>query len=81
MMARKLTVISATVCALSLAASPALAAKVHKKKASHAQAQAAQKYKSFDPNAVYGWDGSYRGSDPDPNIRFQLMRDLNQPND
>ena len=26
---------------------------------------------------IYGWAGQYRGTDPDPNIRFQLMRDQN----
>jgi hypothetical protein len=29
------------------------------------------------PPVIYGWAGQYRGTDPDPNIRFQLMRDQN----
>jgi hypothetical protein len=30
---------------------------------------------------IYSWDGRYLGWDPDPNIRFQLMRDQNLPPD
>ena len=29
------------------------------------------------PNEIYSWDGRDLGTDPDPNIRFQLMRDQN----
>jgi len=50
-----------------------------------AQADNAAKRKRPAPRAVtsqtqapiYGWAGQYRGTDPDPNIRFQLMRDQN----
>jgi len=50
-----------------------------------AQADNADKRKRPAPRAVtaqtqapiYGWAGQYRGTDPDPNIRFQLMRDQN----
>ena len=31
--------------------------------------------------AIYSWDGRYLGWDPDPNIRFQIMRDQNLPKD
>jgi hypothetical protein len=50
-----------------------------------APAQAATKKKTHVATVVtsqplapiYGWAGQYRGTDPDPNIRFQLMRDQN----
>ena len=30
---------------------------------------------------IIGWDGRLLGTDPDPNIRFQLMRDQSQGGD
>ena len=63
--------------AAALMATPALAA-THKSKATH-------HYASVSPSApqmqrspeVYSWDGRDLGTDPDPNIRFQLLRDQN----
>jgi len=51
--------------------------------AAPAQAENATKKKSLAPRMatsqtqapIYGWSGQCRGTDPDPNIRFQLMRD------
>lgn len=63
----------------ALLATPALAAKESKKKAAAPKAHVSQTQRS--PNGIYSWDGRYLGSDPDPNIRFQLMRDQNQPPD
>lgn len=62
-------------------AAPAFASKSKKKKVSPSATYAAQTQRAVEPHAIYGWDGGYRGWDPDPNIRFQLMRDQNMPND
>jgi hypothetical protein len=63
--------------AAALTATPALAA-THKSKAMHhyasAPAYAPQNQRSPE---VYSWDGRDLGTDPDPNIRFQLLRDQN----
>ena len=80
MMSRTITILS-TIAGVAVITSPAFASKVHKKKTPRPQPQVAQDHRAFGPNAIYGWDGRYRGWDPDPNIRFQLMRDLNEPND
>ncbi len=53
--------------------------------ATPAQAENVIKKRTLAPRAVavqtqapiIGWAGQYRGTDPDPNIRFQLMRDQN----
>ncbi len=79
MISRNMTLISAIVGAAALLATPAFAAKVSKKKNSAPKAHVSQSQHS--PDAIYAWDGRYLGSDPDPNIRFQLMRDQNQPPD
>ena len=65
--------------AAALITTPALAATVHKGKASHHYASdpgpdASQGQRSPE---VYSWDGRDLGTDPDPNIRFQLLRDQN----
>jgi len=63
----------AAVALAALASSPALA-KTH-----HTSAAAEQSYASAataaGPNTVVE-DGQVVGADPDPNIRFQLMRDF-----
>jgi hypothetical protein len=70
-----LTVVGAAV----LITTPALAAKVHKGQASHHYASDPGPYASQGqrPPEVYSWDGRDLGTDPDPNIRFQLLRDQN----
>jgi len=73
-------VISAAVCLVVLIATPALAATVHKAKPSHhyaASGAGAYASQIQRPNEIYSWDGRDLGTDPDPNIRFQLMRDQN----
>ena len=70
--------VSVAVAMAALIATPALAAPTHKGKAAHAYAAQPQ------PNGattVVGWDGRALGTDPDPNIRFQLMRDQSQGGD
>jgi Tfp pilus assembly protein PilE len=79
MLSRNLTIVSAILGAAALVATPAFAAKSTKKKAAAPKASMSQTHRSAD--GVYAWDGRYLGADPDPNIRFQLMRDQNQPPD
>jgi hypothetical protein len=71
------TLLSIVFSAAALTATPALAA-THKSKAMHhyasAPAYAPQNQRSPE---VYSWDGRDLGTDPDPNIRFQLLRDQN----
>jgi hypothetical protein len=45
-----------------------------------AAAYETQTQRAHDGNVIYSWDGRYLG-DPDPNIRFQIMRDQNLPRD
>ena len=79
MISRNITFVSAIIGAAALLATPAFAAKASKKKGAAPKAHMSQTHRS--PDGVYAWDGRYLGSDPDPNIRFQLMRDQNQPPD
>jgi hypothetical protein len=72
MMAGKSRVLSAAVVVAALMAGPADAAKHSKKKTPMPKTDTSQ----IQP-PIYGWAGQYRGTDPDPNIRFQLMRDQN----
>jgi hypothetical protein len=81
MISRKTKIIAAATGAVALIVTPALAAKARKTKVSDTQAQASRSQSAHDVKAVYGWDGRYLGTDPDPNIRFQLMRDQNMPPD
>jgi len=71
------TLLSIVFSAAALVATPALAA-THKSKAMHHYASepayAPQNQRSPE---VYSWDGRDLGTDPDPNIRFQLLRDQN----
>lgn len=62
-----------------LAASPAFAATKHSHMsaspaASGSYAAADTDYSAYDPDVVVD-DGQIVGRDPDPNIRFQIMRD------
>jgi len=62
-----------------LMATPALANPIHKGNVSHHYASDSDAYASQTrrPPEVYSWDGRDLGTDPDPNIRFQLLRDQN----
>jgi len=73
MIADKIKILSAGVAAVALIATPAFAAKVHKGKVSGSAAYASSQ--SYGARTIVGWDGRVLGTDPDPNIRFQLMRD------
>ena len=81
MMSRKIKVLSIAVAAVALVVTPALAAKEHKKKSAARNNYSTQSQSVPDGKAIYSWDGRYRGWDPDGNIRFQLLRDQNQPHD
>jgi len=72
MMASRWSVFAMAVAAAALMAGPADAAKQSKKKPPPPKTESSQ----VQP-PIYGWAGQYRGTDPDPNIRFQLMRDQN----
>jgi hypothetical protein len=75
MTSNKVKLLSAVVAGVALMASPALAAsKTHKAKAKYFNAYASQPQQ---PHELYGWEGQPLGTDPDPNIRFQLQRDQN----
>jgi hypothetical protein len=70
MIADHIKVLSVAVGLVALLSAPAEAAT---KKRTHASTLV-----TSQPLApIYGWAGQYRGTDPDPNIRFQLMRDQN----
>ena len=83
MTSEKIKLLAATVGVAALVATPVFAATIHKGKASHSDAAsnvdayASQAQRPYGGNTVYGWDGRVLGSDPDPNIRFQLLRDQN----
>jgi hypothetical protein len=83
MTSEKIKLLAATVGVAALVATPVFAATIHKGKASHsdaasnADAYASQAQRPYGGNTVYGWDGRVLGADPDPNIRFQLLRDQN----
>jgi len=75
-------IIGSSLMLAALAASPAFAASTHQSRASASQAYP----EAYDANASADRDltvsgpavytnGQYAGWDPDPNIRFQLMRD------
>ncbi len=75
MTSNKVKLLSAIVAAAALMASPALAAsKTHKAKMTYSNAYAFQPQQARE---MAGWEGQYLGTDPDPNIRFQLLRDQN----
>ena len=74
---RSKKLLSVAVGAAVLIATPALASKAHKKKTAGPRTHTSQTQLSYDANTIYGWEGQYRGADPDANIRFQLLRDQN----
>jgi len=80
MISSKMKLLSAVVSAAALIVTPALASKAHKRKVAHS-AYTTQSQRVHEDKAIYSWDGRYLGWDPDPNIRFQIMRDQNLPPD
>jgi hypothetical protein len=81
MLSRNMTIVTAIVGAAALLATPALAAKDQDSKKKNAAPKAQMSKTQRSPDGIYAWDGRYLGTDPDPNIRFQLRRDQNQPTD
>jgi hypothetical protein len=83
MTSEKIRLLAAIAGVAALVATPVFAATIHKGKTSHSDAAsdtdvyASQAQRPYDANTVYGWDGRVLGADPDPNIRFQLLRDQN----
>jgi len=77
MISGKMKLLSAVIGAAALIATPALASKPNKKKVSGRESHSSRIQPAYESNAIYGWEGQYRGWDPDPNIRTQLMRDQN----
>lgn len=74
----KIKLLLMTLGAAALIATPALAATHHKGKASHTFVSEPQPDAA---NEIYGWDGRLLSTDPDPNIRVQLLRDQSQGGD
>ena len=74
MISGKLKLLSAALSVAALIATPALASKAHKARAKGSDAYASQPQQAHE---LYGWEGQLLGTDPDPNIRFQLQRDQN----
>jgi len=81
MISSKMKLLPVVVSAAVLIATPALASKAHKRKAAAHDVYTTQTQRANDAKAIYSWDGRYLGWDPDPNIRFQIMRDQNLPKD
>jgi hypothetical protein len=74
--------LSAAIAIAALTATPALAA--HRAKQSHAHRASHSYAAEQQPNAaneIYGWDGHLIGTDPDPNIRIQMLRDQSEGGD
>lgn len=83
MTSKKIKLLAATAGLAALVATPVFATTIHKGRVAHSDAAsnidayASQAQQPYSGNTVYGWDGRVLGSDPDPNIRFQLLRDQN----
>jgi len=72
-MSQKLKSLSVITGAAVLIATPAFAHAVHKRSRA---ATASYAYEApYGPNVVVGFDGTILGADPDPRIRFELMRE------
>jgi len=76
--------LSAAVAIAALIATPALAASTHKTK--HSRSYRASHSYASEPqpdaaNEIHGWDGQLIGTDPDPNIRIQMLRDQSRGGD
>ena len=81
MISSTIKLLSVAVSVAVLIATPALAATGHKGKASRHYAASGSYAQAQRPNEIYSWDGRNLGTDPDPNIRIQLMRDQSQGGD
>ena len=81
MMSRKTKLVLAAVGTAALLIPPAFAAKVHKAKKSANPYASYASGRAYGANTVFGFEGQVLGTDPDPNIRFQLLRDQSQGGD
>ncbi|MGB9016741.1 MAG: hypothetical protein WCC77_03650 [Pseudolabrys sp.] len=72
----KLKLLSAALSVAALIATPALASTAHKARVKGSDVYASQPQPQ-QVHELYGWEGQLLGTDPDPNIRFQLQRDQN----
>jgi hypothetical protein len=76
----KIKLFSTALGVAALMATPALASSAHKAKARVRGSEAYASQPQPQPqqaHELYGWEGQLLGTDPDPNIRFQLQRDQN----
>ena len=74
----KLKLLSAALSVAALIATPALASTAHKARVKGSDADASKPQpQPQQAHELYGWEGQLLGTDPDPNIRFQLQRDQN----
>ena len=74
----KLKLLSAALSVAALIATPALASTAHKARVKGSDAYASKPQpQPQQAHELYGWEGQLLGTDPDPNIRFQLQRDQN----
>jgi hypothetical protein len=69
-------VIAAALVAAFAFASPADAAKKHKSKKAASVSTSTERGTNLFPAGPLYFSGVYLGDDPDPNIRFQLWRDI-----
>jgi hypothetical protein len=79
MISQKMKLLSVVVGAAALIVTPALAGTIHKRTSvafnAYASADRAYGANAYGANIVVGMDGKIIGADPDPNIRFQLLRE------
>ena len=75
MMPRRTKLVLAAVATAALLTTPTFAATVHKAKKSANAANAYASDRAYGASTVVGLEGTVLGTDPDPNIRFQLLRD------
>ena len=73
----KIKRLSAVLGVAALVATPALASTAHHKAKAKSYDAYASQPQLQQPHELYGWEGQLLGTDPDPNIRFQLQRDQN----
>ena len=72
----KIKILSAALDVAVLIVTPAFASAAHKAKA-RVKSSDAYASQSQQTHEMFGWEGQPLGTDPDPNIRFQLLRDQN----
>jgi hypothetical protein len=71
-----LKIFAAIVVGAFALASPAEAAKKHKNKKAASASTSTERGTNLFPAGPLYFSGTYLGDDPDPNIRFQIWRDI-----